>query len=190
MRKFTHFLRAYCFSLPWLQAQNTDQFLTAKTCPRGIKKNFRNAIAKLRRCNYSCRHSNKFTESLNGWDRKWPLDAICSNLCSNRTPRQGCPRSCPDKLWRSPRRRLHSLSGQHVPVLCDSHSKKSTKMKSSFSPNCAKDDIKQSDSSLSYDRTVEYPELEGTHKDHQFKLLAPHRMIQNSKHVLERVVQE
>ena len=33
-------------------------------------------------------------------------------------------------------------------------------------------------------RTIEYPKLEGTHKDHQVQLLAPHRTIQNSLGIL------
>lgn len=42
--------------------------------------------------------------------------------CSSRTPRAGCPGSCPGCIWRSPRRRLHSLTGQPVPVLHHLHS--------------------------------------------------------------------
>ena len=38
-------------------------------------------------------------------------------------------------------------------------------------------------------RIVEYPELEGAHKDHVLQLLAPHRTTRNSYHISESVVQ-
>ena len=33
-----------------------------------------------------------------------------------------------------------------------------------------------------YGKVIEYPELEGTHKDHQVLLLDPHRTTQSSDH--------
>ena len=35
---------------------------------------------------------------------------------------------------------------------------------------------------------IEYPELGGTHKDHQVQLLAPHRTTQKSDHMSESIV--
>lgn len=44
--------------------------------------------------------------------------SVCSKPCSSGTPGAGCPGPHPGGFWRSPRRSLHSLSGQLVPVLC------------------------------------------------------------------------
>ena len=38
-------------------------------------------------------------------------------------------------------------------------------------------------------RIIEYPKLEGTHKDHRVQLLAPHSTTQKSDHTTESVVQ-
>jgi len=38
-------------------------------------------------------------------------------------------------------------------------------------------------------RIIDYSKLEGTHKDHQFQFLAPHRTIKKSDHMHENVVQ-
>ena len=38
-------------------------------------------------------------------------------------------------------------------------------------------------------RIIEYPELEGIHRDYRVQLLAPHRTTQKSNHISESIVQ-
>ena len=55
--------------------------------------------------------------SQNGWGWQGPLGLSGPTSVPVRTSRAGCPVPCPGSFWRSPRRRLHSLSGQRVWVL-------------------------------------------------------------------------
>lgn len=53
-----------------------------------------------------------------------PLDISLSNPSAKAgSTRAGCPGLCPDCFWISPRRRLHNLPEQTVPVLSHPHSK-------------------------------------------------------------------
>jgi len=60
--------------------------------------------------------------SQNGWGWQGPLGLSGPTSVPVRTSRAGCPVPCPGSFWRSPRRRLHSLSGQPEPVICHLHS--------------------------------------------------------------------
>jgi len=53
-----------------------------------------------------------------GWSAPGPSPA------QGGTHKADCFGPCPGSFWRSPRGRLHSISGQYVPVLCHPHSMK------------------------------------------------------------------